>query len=232
MKDLSRAVCEVYEPKLKSLETSAAANPVCEFSEEYKNQKENIMQKHKRLYISVLTSVGRRVACFTLALVALMPFLFDVDATQETALCFNITRYSNHDDICVTNELIMTAPKTVEYTYRFDNIADDFELIDYDATDKWVDYIYQKGETIIFISVQTKEIFSISYDNETTYTGKYTYDGQDYLRHTTEEMTGLSWDEGNYIISVYGNLKTEEMMELLESRTKEYYIEPSVMPVY
>ncbi len=232
MKNLSKAVCEIYEPKLKSLEASSAADPAYEFSEEYKSKKENIMHKHKSYYISVLTSIGRRVACFALAAVALMPFLFNVDATQETALSFNISTYDDHDDICVMKDLVLAAPKTIEYTYRFNDIADNFELTFYNATDWWIYYTYQKGDTIICISVHTKEKFSISYDNETPQLGKYTCDGQDYLRFTTEEMTGLLWDDGNYIIDVYGNLKTEEMMELLKSRTKEYYIEPSVMPTY
>lgn len=88
-----------------------------------------------------------------------------------------------------------------------------FSKIDEFITKETISYSYSKNELWFNIS-KSKISGSMTFDEEENSVEKIVVDNTEYLFQTSDESSGLIWNDGFYIYEINGNLNKDELIRI------------------
>lgn len=114
-------------------------------------------------------------------------------------------------------------PTTIEYEYYLPELPEGFEMVEHDST--WTDVytLYEKKSSCqgITLTQKTKETFSTHYNTEHHDFEEIKINGHSGVcidfSDSDHDSLIVIWDNGDYILELYGNLPKHELISLAEN---------------
>ncbi|MBP0985316.1 MAG: DUF4367 domain-containing protein [Oscillospiraceae bacterium] len=197
-----------------------------EFSEYDNSKRHRFSRKHKRamkrifapaqtqIQISKNIRLNRRTAVIIIAAI----FLAVISATA-TAMIFGSFGVKNHKDntelFAINTE---NCPVTLEKMYYLSGLSEDYVLYEENISPETAAvFSYHNivtDEDFVFMQWVKKE-YNAHFDNEHNNNLEYLlYDGRDAYYQKSGTYSVLVWDNGDYIIDIFGNMDKTQMMDL------------------
>lgn len=134
-----------------------------------------------------------------------------------TSESFRGVIYPDHTDIHATDtEGCLT---TIEYEYYLPEVPEGFEIADKDVSKVWVftDYKNKLSEQYIFFVQFTKDTFVAHCNTEYYDFEEIEINGHNGLCIDESNYSYIVWDNGDYILEIYGGLNKNAMMNLAKT---------------
>lgn len=117
------------------------------------------------------------------------------------------------------------APQTIEYLYYISDLPDEYKLINSDFNiDISAGFFYETEDGRIFNFNQVVKSVYKSYINTEKYKmEEIIIDNKNGVFTAFENESLLVWDNGDYVLEIYGDFAKEEMIDLAKSaKIKEF----------
>ena len=219
---IEKALNEVYQWEMSEMESL----PNHKFSLRFRRKMKMMLRESNapknRTLVNNSAKVFQREKTFRLALVAvlLMAFLTACAATVR----YVYDRFVREEH--ATYSMMMSiededAPTEILEKYDIGRDMSGYERIvwDDDAIDRWIEYT--KGDRYVSICQSLKSNYNVRLNTENAIVTEGTVHGNQAicikLDEKVENGYEIIWDDGSYIIEVWGNLSEEEMMEIANS---------------
>jgi len=192
-----------------------------EFSRAYIRNRDKLIRRRSRSYYKLISTAGRRIACFIIAFfIAIFATIFSVEALRTAFVDFITQIFSTHTVFQSADT--ENAPETIEEIYVITHDMSEYEigLERYDERSRYIDYVIGTEKMVAFVQY-VKPDWSPHVNTEDAVmeefklgdiTGIYFLDNNGY--------NSYMWDNGDYILRIYGNIDKSEMELIILSVQK------------
>lgn len=167
-------------------------------------------------------TVKRLLICVTAALIAAVVMAFSVTAVRDFFKNFFIEVFGTHTTVQTFSDNI-NAPTSIEDVYIID-VPNGFEIIYKDEIFEWSTFIcyeYSKDDYYIFFNQYVKSKYDVNVNTEDRPLDYVEINGNDgYIVDLGNNEYYISWDNGDYIFDITGNISKDELIEAANSVQK------------
>ena len=157
----------------------------------------------------------------TAALIAAALAASSVSAVRDFFKRFFTETFSTHT--AVQSADTAEAPETIEAIYTIDvpeGFETTFEEQVYEYT-QFITYEYEKDDKYIIFSQYSKKSFNVMVDTENQVMEYITVNGKEgYIIRLDDDSYYISWDNGDYIFDIEGNIGKNQLIEIAETVKK------------
>lgn len=182
------------------------------FSAEFNKKMGLIINPHM---VSRKITVKRLWICITAALIAATIMALNVGAIRDFFHKFFMEVFDTHTTV-QSNEIT----NTPEYIYDEFTIelSDDFALSNTFESNIMNRYEYINGSKYIFFSQTVKSVYDVDVNTENHFLEYVSVNGKDgYLIDLGNEEFYISWDNGDYMFEITGNVGKNELISIAEA---------------
>lgn len=157
--------------------------------------------------------------CITAALIATLITVFSIDAVQEFFKKFFMEKFQTYTTVRSAD--IENSPENIYGDYTI-SVPNGFELKNEIKTDIFYKYVYQTSEKDqIFLNIWVKSVYNSDVNTEDRDL-KYINinDSEGYIIDLGNDEYFISWDNGNYIFDLTGNIGESALIESAKSVQK------------
>lgn len=166
-------------------------------------------------------TVRRLFVCVTAALIAAALAASSVSAVRDFFKRFFTETFSTHT--AVQSADTAEAPETIEAVYTID-VPDGFETVFEEQADEVTQFMvheYEKDDKYIIFSQYSKKSFNVMVDTENQAMEYITVNGNEgYIIRLDDDSYYISWDNGDYIFDIEGNIGKNQLIEIAETVKK------------
>jgi hypothetical protein len=155
----------------------------------------------------------RRPAALVIAII--FSVLLSIVAGAVAIYSFGFKKQTDHT--IAFSENIENAPTSVEYVYVIEPLPDGYIESTRTKGMLFCDITYQKDKDILKLSQYAKKDYMCSYNTEEYDIEKIDVAGHDGFIIEFKDDTVLVWDNGDYILELYGTLDKNELLDLAKS---------------
>lgn len=167
-------------------------------------------------------TVKRLFICITAALIAAVVMALSVGAVRDFFKNFFMEVFGTHTTVQTFSDNI-NAPASIEDVYMID-VPNGFDIIYRDEIFEWspfIAYIYRKDNEYIFFNQFLKSEYDVNVNTENRPLDYVEIDGNDgYIVDLGNNEYYISWDNGDYIFDISGNISKDELIEVANSVQK------------
>ncbi len=167
-------------------------------------------------------TIKRLFICITAALIAAVVMAFSVTAVRDFFKNFLMEVFGTHTTVQTFSDNI-NAPTSIEDVYMID-VPNDFDIIYKDEIFEWSTFIcyeYSKNDYYIFFNQYVKSKYDVNVNTEDRPLGYIEINGCDgYIVNLGNNEYYISWDNGDYIFDITGNVSKDELIEAANSVQK------------
>lgn len=213
---LKRAIFEALSPEYDMVsEYSEHA-----FSDKFEKNMQKLIARQKKPYYSMINTVGKRAACVILAvLIAFTAAVLNVEALRTAFRDFFVNIFEKFSIVQSADE--NKSPETIEDIYVIAyNLSGFTEEVWADTEfDRRTEYV--KGDCHIDFEQSVKKAFNSRLNTESADVLTVVVGGHEamYYRDNHNYDT-VTWDNGDYIFVLSGNIGKDELIKLAESVQK------------
>lgn len=157
----------------------------------------------------------------TAAIIAAALAASSVSAVRDFFKRFFTEPFSTHT--AVQSADTAEAPETIEAIYTIDvpeGFETTFEEQVYEYT-QFITYEYEKDDKYIIFSQYSKKSFNVMVDTENQVMEYITVNGKEgYIIRLDDDSYYISWDNGDYIFDIEGNIGKNQLIEIAETVKK------------
>ena len=212
----------LYCDELNSLDLSLYEN--YEFSKDYLNKKEKLINNQSRIYYPLIKTTGRRIASAIIAAAIMGTTTVAAYAPARNAVRnFFLRIFNDHTVVSVQHDSkdIGDHKSKIEKQYSITVpegfVLDESESVSTSSNIGLRYYSENKSESIYF-DQYTADSYSSYYDNERghfkTSSDKF---GNEFMIYKNDDFISILWDNGKYIFEICSNLDKRSVLELCES---------------
>ena len=166
--------------------------------------------------------VKRLFICITAALIAAVVMAFSVGAVRDFFKNFLMEVFGTHTTVQTFSENI-NAPTSIEDVYTIE-VPNGFEIVYKDEIFEltaYVHYEYFKNNDYIFFNQYVKSEYDVNINTENRPLEYIEINGNDgYIVDLGNNEYYISWDNGDYIFDITGNIGKDELIEAANSVQK------------
>lgn len=167
-------------------------------------------------------TVKRLFICVTAALIAAVVMAFSVTAVRDFFKNFFMEVFGTHTTVQTFSDNI-NAPTSIEDVYMID-VPNGFDIIYEDEIFEWSTFIcyeYSKDDYYIFFNQYVKSKYDVNINTEDRPLNYIEINGNDgYIVDLGNNEYYISWDNGDYIFDIIGNISKDELIETANSVQK------------
>ena len=189
------------------------------FSLRHKKQMKKLFREYDKKYASNVSEkktvrFRRRIVAVVVAAVVLITSFFKVGALTGG---FKFTQKSDHTEFF--NIDYENAPQTIEYLYYISALSDEYKLTTSDVDIALSAYFYYEtdDEHIYYFGQIVKSAYKSYINTEKYKMEEVVIDNKNGVFIAFESESLLVWDNGDYVLEIYGNFTKEEMLILAKS---------------
>ena len=185
------------------------------FSKRFEKKMKQLIQQSKTASKSKIT-VKRMFICITAAILAAMIMALSVGAVRDFFKNFFMQIFDTHTT--VQSNDIENTPGRIINKYSI-NVSNDFELINTFESEIFNKYeYYDSNNHYIFFTQTVKTVYNVNFDNEN---GELNYisigNSDGYIVDLGNNEYLITWDDGEYVFDIIGNIGQKQLIELAES---------------
>jgi len=159
--------------------------------------------------------------CVTAALIAAALAASSVSAVRDFFKRFFTETFSTHT--AVQSADTAEAPETIEVVYTID-VPEGFETVFEEQADEVTQFMvheYEKDDKYIIFSQYSKKSFNVMVDTENQTMEYISVNGNEgYIIRLDDVSFYISWDNGDYIFDIEGNIGKNQLIEIAETVKK------------
>lgn len=167
-------------------------------------------------------TVKRLFICITAALIAAVVMAFSVTAVRDFFKNFFMEVFGTHTTVQTFSDNI-NAPNSIEDVYIMD-VPNGFDIIYKDEIFEWSTYVhyeYRKDNDYIFFNQYVKTKYDADVNTENHSLNNIEINGYDgYIVDLGNNEYYMSWDNGDYIFDITGNVGKNALIEMANSVQK------------
>lgn len=166
-------------------------------------------------------TVRRLFICVTAALIAAALAASSVSAVRDFFKRFFTETFSTHT--AVQSADTAEAPETIEAVFTID-VPEGFETVFEEQADEVTQFMvheYEKDDKYIIFSQYSKKSFNVMVDTENQTMEYISVSGNEgYIIQLDDVSFYISWDNGDYIFDIEGNIGKNQLIEIAETVKK------------
>lgn len=212
----------LYCDELNSLDLSLYEN--YEFSKDYLNKKEKLINNQSRIYYPLIKTTGRRIASAIIAAAIMGTTTVAAYAPARNAVRnFFLRIFNDHTVVSVQHDSkdIGDHKSKIEKQYSITVpegfVLDESESVSTSSNIGLRYYSENKSESIYF-DQYTADSYSSYYDNERGHfknsSDKF---GNEFMIYKNDDFISILWDNGEYIFELSGDISESEIMDIYYS---------------
>lgn len=189
------------------------------FSLRHRRKMKKLFREYEKKYASNVLEkkpvrFRRRVAAVVIAAVVLITSCFTVGALTGG---FKFTPKTDHTEIF--NIDYENAPQTIEYLYYISALPDEYKLTTADVDIALSAYFYYEtdDEHIYYFGQIVKSVYKSYINTEKYKMEEVIINNKNGVFIAFESESLLVWDNGDYVLEIYGNFTKDEMLNLAKS---------------
>ena len=167
-------------------------------------------------------TVKRLFICITAALIAAVIMAFSVEAVRDFFKNFIMEVFGTHTTVQTFSDNINT-PTSIKDVYMID-VPNGFDVIYEDEIFEWSTYAhyeYRKDNDYIFFNQYVKSKYDVNVNTENRPLDYIEINGNDgYLVDLDKKEHYISWDNGDYIFDITGNIGKDKLIGIANSVQK------------
>lgn len=141
--------------------------------------------------------------------------LLSIAAAAVAIYSFGFKKQPDHT--IAFSENIENAPAAIDYVYVIEPLPEGYAEITRANGVIVCDIIYQKDKDILKLTQCIKKDYMCSYNTEGYEIEKIDVNGHDGFFITVKNKTVIVWDNGDYILELYGTLDKNKLLDLAKS---------------
>lgn len=167
-------------------------------------------------------TVKRLFVCITVALVAAVVMAFSVGAVRDFFKNFFMEVFGTHTMVQTFSDNI-NAPTSIEDVYTIE-VPNGFDIVYKDEIFEWSTFIcyeYSKDNYYIFFTQYLKSEYNVNINTENRPLNYIEINGNDgYIVDLGNNEYYISWDNGDYIFDITGNIGKNALIDIANSVQK------------
>ncbi len=167
-------------------------------------------------------TVKRLFICITAALIAAVVMAFSVGAVRDFFKNFIMEMFGTHTSVQTLSDNI-NVPTSIDDVYMI-NVPNGFDIVYKDDIFEWSSFIcyeYYKNDYYIFFTQYLKSEYNVNVNTENRPLDYVEINGNDgYIVDLGNNEYYISWDNGDYIFDITGNIGKNALIEIANSVQK------------
>ena len=147
-----------------------------------------------------------------LVIAVIFSVLVSITAAAFAIYSFGFKKQSDHT--IAFSENIENAPTSIEYIYVIEPLPDGYEENRRAIGEIFSNITYQKDENSLAVAQWIKKDYMCSYNTENYEIEKIDIAGYEGFFVKLEDNNFIVWDNGDYILELYGTLDKNELLDL------------------
>ncbi len=150
-----------------------------------------------------------------LVIAVIFSVLLSITAAAFAIYSFGFKKQPDHT--IAFSENIENAPTTIEHVYVIEALQAGFTETDRTSGNTFVSISYADNESTLFLVQTVKEKYKCNYNTEEYEIEKMDVAGYEGFFVKFKDDNILIWDNGDYILELYGTLDKNELLDLAKS---------------
>lgn len=189
------------------------------FSLRHRRKMKKLFREYDKKYASDVSEKKTTRSRRRIAAVVIAATIFIVSCVTVGALTIGFRHIQKSDHTEIFNIDYENAPLTIEYLYYISDLPEEYKLIDSDVDiDISAGFFYETEDGRIFKFDQVVKSVYKSYINTEKYKMEEIIVGDKngvFIAFENESL--LVWDNGDYVLKIYGDFTKDEMIDLAKS---------------
>ncbi|MCH5303553.1 MAG: DUF4367 domain-containing protein [Ruminococcus sp.] len=212
---------EIYENKrLSDYNLRESFTP----SKSFEKKMEKLIKSQTNFYYRVTYTKTRKTLVALVATLILLASVLSVTAVRETILNFFVYHGDGENNAVVieyNDENSSLYPKKIEKAYSLSYVPEGYTLSEKTSDEDNLSEIYVCGEDYLDFEQFTKDDYLSASDSEFSAAKSESFNGQDYIIRTSDDMTMLIWEKDGYVFELVGFIEKSEMFKVADSAKGE-----------
>lgn len=189
------------------------------FSLRHRRKMKKLFREYDKKYASNISEKKTTRSRRRIAAVAIAATVFIASCVTVGALTIGFRHIQESDHTEIFNIDYENAPQTIEYLYYISDLPDEYKLTDSDVDiDISAGFFYETEDGRIFKFNQVVKSIYKSYINTEKYKmEKVIIDNKNGVFIAFENESLLVWDNGDYVLEIYGKFAKNELISLAKS---------------
>ena len=186
------------------------------FSDDFEKDMKTLISKRKKIYFSIINTIGKRIACIiVIFVVGAFATVMNVEAARNAIAQFFISVFEEFSNITYSGD--EKAPETIEQVYGIAYDLSDYN-IDFEIKSEYSYSIgYSKNADNIVFTQDIKSNYDVNWDTEGTTVENIMLGEVEAVCFFNKGYYNLIWNTDEYVFSVSTNISKDALIEMAGS---------------